>query len=194
MNPTNEKPKLAAPGAGLPWLELQVMRRIFSFKVKRMNRAGRVTLLDREKDAILARIENVSPDRLSQRVLIKRPPFLEDSSRFWSVYMTLEHLKIVNLAAAFAIRSLGKGQVPDQEASIASVKPSPDAGPEVVDAFIQSCDLLATCAAKLETHQTEATYTHPWFGPMNAAGWHLLGGVHLGIHIKQIDKILAASK
>jgi hypothetical protein len=32
-------------------------------------------------------------------VLIARPRGLEDSSRYWSVWMTLDHLRIVHLAA-----------------------------------------------------------------------------------------------
>ena len=34
--------------------------------------------------------------RVGRRVLIRRPPGLEDSSRYWSAFMTLEHLRIVH--------------------------------------------------------------------------------------------------
>lgn len=34
-------------------------------------------------------------------------------------------------------------------------------------------------------------FLHPWFGPVDAADWHALAGTHLGIHRKQIERIVA---
>jgi hypothetical protein len=38
--------------------------------------------------------------------------------------------------------------------------------------------------------RTKARFAHPWFGPLDAAGWHLMAGMHLSIHRVQIERIL----
>ena len=40
--------------------------------------------------------------------------------------------------------------------------------------------------------QTAARYRHPWFGPLDAAGWHALAATHMGVHRRQLERILAA--
>jgi hypothetical protein len=37
---------------------------------------------------------------------------------------------------------------------------------------------------------TKVRHPHPWFGPLDAAGWKFLGGFHLGLHRGQIELIL----
>jgi hypothetical protein len=86
-----------------------------------------------------------------------------------------------------------RGLTPAGEASIAAVKPSVAAGPEVVAAYETSCDALASVVASSPTLNTAVRFPHPWFGPLDAAGWHALAGVHMGIHRAQIERILAGS-
>lgn len=76
---------------------------------------------------------------------------MEDSSRYWSVFMTLDHLRIVNLGVADAIRLLGQDKVPERKADTATVKPSPEAGIGVVDDFELSCKLIERCAPACPT-------------------------------------------
>ena len=40
------------------------------------------------------------------------------------------------------------------------------------------------------TLNTALKFAHPWFGAMNAEDWHLLAGIHMSIHRKQIEAIL----
>lgn len=115
---------------------------------------------------------------------------MEDSSRYWSVFMTLDHLRIVNMGIADTIRLLGLGQVPARRADTATVKPSPEAAIGAVDDFALSCNLIERCAAQLTDLRTEVRYDHPWFGPLDAAGWYFVAGFHLGLHRKQIEKII----
>jgi hypothetical protein len=49
--------------------------------------------------------------------------------------------------------------------------------------------LLAAVAAAGNL-KTELRYAHPWFGPLDAAGWHTLAAGHLGIHRVQIEQII----
>lgn len=144
------------------------------------------------RDLILETVRNRDADIGSRRVLIKRLPGMEDSSRHWSVFMTLDHLRIVNLAVAETVRSLGEGIVPERKASTADVKPSPDADSAVVSAFEDSCDQVLSSARGVGDLRTEARFAHPWFGGLDAAGWHFMAPFHMRLHLRQIDSILRA--
>ncbi|MBX3389322.1 MAG: hypothetical protein KF691_07680 [Phycisphaeraceae bacterium] len=50
--------------------------------------------------------ESLSAGAAAERVLIPRLRGLEDSSRYWSVWMMLDHLRIVNSQVAMVIASL----------------------------------------------------------------------------------------
>jgi hypothetical protein len=104
--------------------------------------------------------------------------------------MTLEHLRIVHESLAHLIGELVREVTPPGAASTAAVQPSADVGPEVLAAFEASCDAFASTVAASPSLNTRARYPHPWFGPLNAAGWHALAGMHMGIHRVQIARIL----
>jgi len=38
--------------------------------------------------------------------------------------------------------------------------------------------------------EDRAALPHPWFGPLDAAGWHALAAGHMAIHRVQIERIL----
>ncbi len=184
------EPKLGPPGAGLPWLELKVAKFGFHFLNRRMTREKSGALLKRECAAILELARLCDAETGSKRVLINRVRGMEDSSRYWSVFMTLDHLRIVNMAAADTMRLLHQGEVPERRADTAAVKPSPEAAMGVIKDFEFSCKLVERCAARISDLSTNARYNHPWFGPLDAAGWYFLAGFHLQLHRKQIIKII----
>lgn len=190
----NETPKLAAPGAGLPGIELQIARVLFTLRAWTHDRQ-RIDALFRQERALVADLVRSCPaGRLSERVLIPRPRGLEDSSRHWSVLMTLDHLRIVNLACASIIRELSEGRVPSGKASTADVKPSPDVTESVISAYEASCDDVLAAVASAKNLDDPARFAHPWFGTMSARRWHVLAAVHLGLHRKQLEAILADFK
>lgn len=185
------EPELAPPGAGLPKIELLIARMLFALRRWTGSRRSFDARFARERESIRALVRDLSPEAGARRVLIRRPPGLEDSSRYWSVWMTLDHLRIVNDALAGVIGALARGIVPEGAASTAAVKPSAEAGPGIVAAYEASCDALAAAVAAVPNLNTSARYTHPWFGPLSAAGWHALAGGHMGIHRVQIERIRA---
>ncbi len=188
---TQTEPKLAAPGAGLPKIELFVGRQLFALRRLTGNRNSFDARFRKERELIRALVSSCDADSAARRVLIRRPPGLEDSSRYWSLWMTLDHLRIVHHEFVRVIGALTRGILPEGEASTAAVKPSADVSAAVVAAYEESCDaLLATIAASPNLN-TAVRYAHPWFGPLNASGWHALAGVHMGIHRVQIERILA---
>jgi hypothetical protein len=88
--------RLAPPGAGLPKVELLVARWLFQWRRARGSRQSFTEAFQRERGRIRLSIGDLSPDACAQRVLIPRLRGLEDSSRYWSVWMTLDHLRIVH--------------------------------------------------------------------------------------------------
>ncbi len=194
MNPpnTNQPPHLAAPGAGLPKIELFFARLMVRWKARRTDRTSAAATFARERDAILLRLEAVPQEQLTTQVLIKRLPGLEDSSRYWSVLMTIDHLRIVNKELAGVIASLAAGQIPKRAVSTAAVKPDENVDLSVIPAFENGCREFEISVAAQTELRTEQRHVHPWFGPMDAAAWHFMAGFHMGLHRQQIERILKA--
>jgi hypothetical protein len=187
-------PHLAPPGAGLPPVELFVARALFAVTRWTGNRQKFSAHFDRERQQIRTLVGACDAERGSQRVLIRRIPGLEDSSRNWSVWMTLDHLRIVHESIARVIISLTAGTIPPGAASTTAVKPSPAAGPAALAEFEASCDALAAVVAASPDLNTRVRYAHPWFGPLTAAGWHALSATHLQIHRTQLERIFKTLK
>lgn len=184
------QPKLAPPGAGLPKVELLIARLRFWWARRRGNRNIFNAQIESEREAMLDRMKALSPEAAARRVLIPRLRGIEDSSRHWSVWMTLEHLRITNTLFGRVIHSLAHGNVPERVASTAAVKPDPGVDGSVVEGFDRSCDFVLQTAGKVENLATKARYRHPWFGLLDAAGWHAVVAFHLGLHRRQIERIV----
>ena len=126
-------PTLQPPGAGLPWIERMVARYIvFPRTCRRMTWGSAAEAFQTEGAKILAIWDGLPPDRLTQRVLIKRFPGIEDSSRHWSLAMTVEHLNIVGPALMGVIASLRAGKTPAGAARVADVKPKGELEPATI--------------------------------------------------------------
>lgn len=194
MTPSSSsfRPVLAPPGAGLPPLELFFARILFGVSRRMTSREAAAAAIVEQRGKIEALVGSCDRERAAQRVLIKRLPGLEDSSRDWSVWMTLDHLRIVNRAIAGTLRELLAGRVVERVASTADVKPSPEAGAAVLGEFQRSCDELLQLNADARSLRTRLRYAHPWFGPLDGAGWFFMAGFHLSLHRTQVERILAA--
>lgn len=184
-------PILEAPGAGLPAPELWIARLLFALRRKLGGRESFTAGFTRERAAILELVATCDPGLRGRPVLIPRLRGMEDSSRHWSVWMTLEHLRLTNAIFGRVIASLARGEVPARKASTAEVKPRADVGEAVEPAFEASCDALLAAVAEVPDLKTAAMYAHPWFGPLDAAGWHALAAMHMAIHRRQMANIIA---
>ena len=185
-----EEPKLAPPGAGLPKPELFIARLIFAVQSRQGNRDTFNARFTQERETIRRLVDSCSASSAATRVLIQRIPGLEDSSRYWSVWMTLDHLRIVNQGIAKTIDSLSKEIARPGSASTAAVKPNPAVDSTVREAFEKSCDAVLASVAAAPNLKTKTRFTHPWFGPLDASGWHAMAGSHMAVHRKQIERIL----
>ena len=191
---SHEEPRLEPPGAGLPMLELGIARVLFRLRRWTGSRDSFTGHFQRERAAIHQLVRAVDAAQARQRVLITRVRGLEDSSRNWSVWMTLDHLRIVNGRMAEVIASLSRGKVPPGEASTAAVKPRPDVTAGVMADYEASCEAVLAAVAGAPRLKTPARFAHPWFGPLDASGWHALAGAHMGIHRVQLERILQGLK
>jgi len=181
---------LAPPGAGLPKVELFFANLIFRWGLWRSDHDRAVSAFASLRREILTLTKDCSVEAGTRRVLIRRLPGLEDSSRFWSVFMTLDHLRIVNDEIARTVTLLLAGQVPSQPASTAAVKPQ-EVGPEVREAFAAACARLEAAVGDRTSLATATRHRHPWFGPLDARAWHFMAGFHMRLHRQQLERIRA---
>lgn len=183
-------PRLAPPGAGIPAIERLIGGAIFALRRWRGTRERFAAEFERERAAIAGQCAGRSDDHLARRTLIPRLRGLEDSSRYWSVWMTLDHLHIVNDEITRVITDLTAGRTPAGTASTAAVKPRENVDASVRASYDDSCEKLAALVASRPSLRTTLRYPHPWFGPLDAAGWHAMAAMHMGIHRAQIACIL----
>ena len=188
---TSTAPQLAPPGAGLPAIELWVARLLFSLTRRRGTRETFASKFEQEHAAIRALVNSCPETQRGQQILIERPRGLEDSSRNWSVWMTLDHLRITNTAVTGIISALTAGKVPPGKASTAAVKPSPAADAEVEAEFERSCEGVLAAITTAPDLKTQVRFAHPWFGPLDAFGWAAMAGTHMRVHRVQIQSIVA---
>lgn len=184
-------PKLDAPGAGLPRMELLVATISFLVYRKLHDRDYASRHFHKEARQLLDVVNHISQDRGRAQVLTERFFGIEDSSRFWSPYMVLHHLIIVDSAIIKVIETLAVGKSDLREAKIADVKPNPDSGPEVIEQFQIVVQDYQERLTKISDLATARTHAHPWFGKLDGHGWHCLAALHHGIHKRQLTGILA---
>ena len=114
-------PQLDAHGKGLPKFELFIARIMVGWKARRTTRLEAAAQFEYEKIEVLKILRGTDPTDGGRQMLIKRLRGLEDSSRFWSIYMTADHLRIVNDRMGEAIRYLIGGVPPAQVVGTADV-------------------------------------------------------------------------
>lgn len=191
-NDQNLPVKLAPAGAGVPWYQKLIFQYIVAPFI-----AGRTDWVVSEQNfhkingRILKEIESLSEKQLTTKILIPPITGLEDSSRFWSAAMTLEHLLIVSELMMTAITDLTNGEIPQIKVSTADVKPS---GKIKADEVISEFKLMVSDDYKkfflnLKNKNSELRFLHPWFGLLTAKQWFWVMSIHHGVHLKQIREI-----
>lgn len=188
----NPEPKLAPPGAGVPLYQRLALRFIVRPFV-----AGRTPWEISEArfrkiaEKIEAELALIPADKLDVKVLVPPMPGLEDSSRFWSAKMVLEHIVIVGIGIRGIIRSLDAGMIPPVIADTAKVKPfGAYTAADSLEIFRHFCSTdFPALLPSLNRRELKLRHAHPWFGKMNVLEWYWLLAVHQGIHLKQLREI-----
>lgn len=189
MTSQNE-PRLAPPGAGVP-LTQKIFLRFFvrPFIAEKNSWEKSKESFEKVTAKILNEVEGLSEAQLNQKVLVPPQQGLEDSSRFWSVAMVLEHMAIAGRRFIGPIESLTHGKIPQEVLDPASVKPSGQlTAQECVEDF-KKFALQEFPKIKVGDRNSQLKLFHPWFGPMTAQAWYWLLGPHQYLHLKQIRTI-----
>jgi hypothetical protein len=151
--------------------------------------------IERTAQRLLDKTAPLSPERLTTPKLIHRLRGLEDSSRFWSPSMVLEHLCITGKGTAQFILLLSNGRHPDRAVSTAAVKPTGKDPMLMREEFRALHSGLRQQLADAAGNQWDGpTHAHPWFGPLTAGDWLCMMAMHMQLHEQQLDRILAAGK
>jgi hypothetical protein len=185
-------PQLEPPGAGIPWPERTLIGAGARAAARFVSKDRLTRLFRAEAERAIALARGLSEQQGRERVLIERFIGIEDASRQWSVYMTLEHLVIVNTAIAAILPQLYSGRVVGTEVRVEEVKPVPEAGPEQIDDLEALVARYVEIVDKLGNLRAGTSLPHPWFGPLSAAQWHALATVHNSTHRRQIERIKRA--
>jgi hypothetical protein len=174
--------------------------------------SGATHLLEREGRALIARADRFDRKRLERRVLVAPMIGLEDSSRYWSYAMVLEHLAIIGRATEEVIVRLARRELPERSVRTAELKPSPACeAPSAVAAYSAFLTAFSQRMATVVPPRAEAPaeriairprrpaslasraeFPHPWFGPLDAFEWVCFLPMHQRIHVRQADRILRA--
>lgn len=188
---------LDKPGAGIPFYQALYLRLyVKPFISARSDWDADTRAFNLINEKLLNAVGKLDEVQLSKRVLVPRQRGLEDSSRYWSAAMALEHLLIVGTGVKNIIINLSKGIVPDGKADTATVKPS--GTPTAKEVLEQYRAFAASAPAEIDNavkdRKSAAKFAHPWFGPFTAHQWHWLLAVHTGLHLKQVRAIIAGLK
>ena len=192
---SNSSPQenLAAPGAGLPRLQAFALRRVIFpayCLTTSWDKALELFLHEGEKVAVAA--QSLSPEALQTRVLIHAPMGIEDSSRYWSVAMVLEHLIEVGSRIATGVVELTHGLMVSVKADIAEVKPKGRNDVDIVSAYrVFLGDYQDKLVNQTGNRNAQNTAPHPWFGDLTPQRWVCLGAIHQQIHRRQMDRIIS---
>lgn len=198
-------PKLQAPGAGLPFLQGLFLRYImFPQQMRKYDGLAAIETLRRETARIVELTAPLNEEEFFTPVLIDPLPGLEDSSRYWSAAMVMEHLIICMRPMTQIAETLARGVEMNVQISTAAVKPQ---GGRITprDEWIALFTTAAEeCAKRLETIATVPDVVnppkdaprvhHPFFGQVPAKGWVWVMGAHQVTHRRQIRGIVKALK
>lgn len=182
--------RLGKPGAGLPLLQRLVLKYFLGPYIStRDDWAGDIRDFDAVNAKTFAAIEGLEDNQLTTRVLVPKQTGLEDSSRYWSVAMTLDHICIVGEGVRDIILSLSNGVVPNRKVDTAKVKPECNEISAVARFRDFATLTMSDIDARLGDKDALATLEHPWFGPFTLRQWHWLLAVHGDIHLRQLKAI-----
>ncbi len=185
-------PRLAPPGAGIPAYQMWAGKHIFlPWWCLRVTPRRVPDVMDRQGRRILHLGEDLSAADRERRVLVPPQIGLEDSSRFHSWAMVVEHLTIIGDALARVLTALTHGRVPPGEVSTADFKPrgGRPAGEIVEEYRAMLGRFRRTVLEECGDWRSPTRFGHPWFGPLVARQWVRFGPFHQTIHITQARRI-----
>ena len=186
------EPRLAPPGAPLPFLERVLLKYyVGPFMAKRAPIDASRERFEKLHAKTIEVARSIPPEMLTHKVLVPRQSGLEDSSRYWSAAMTLEHMLMVGEGCCHIIRELSAGRDPNVRPRTERLKPKgAGAGLELIEQFARFTErCMPEMLPLVAERDSQTSEVHPWFGPMRARAWFWLLGVHAAVHYRQLKEI-----
>ena len=186
-------PQLEAPGAGFPvWQRLA--GKYFYLPLWCLYSSWERTpdVLEEQAGRLLQGAASLGNELVRRRVLIPPLVGLEDSSRYDSYAMVLEHLTIVGHAVARIVVDITHGRRHTVALRTAEVKAEGLAAPSEVAAGYREM-LAAFRHAALDPgadRRSPLRHDHPFFGALDAYQWLCFATLHQVVHLKQARAIL----
>lgn len=185
--------KLEKPGAGLPLAESLVLRFwVGPVMSKKASWEENWRRFDKTTASLLKLVDPLDETQLTTKVLVPSQRGLEDSSRYWSAAMLLEHLVIVGQQVKGGVLALSRDVIPKGKASVAAVKPPGQmTGAEAVALYKNFASTLkADIDTGVKDKDSKAKFRHPWLGPLTCRQWQWLFAAHQSIHLHQLHEIV----
>lgn len=188
-------PRLAPPGAGLPFLEGLFLRfAVYPWTMLAFDWRQALAGFEKEAARILTLAESLSSENFFKTALVHRLTGMEDSSRNWSVAMTLEHLIVTMRGMTQIAETLAAGKPLNVSVSTAAVKPKGGTTLAQRDILTSFKNAAAEAQARLlpfaDTVSSQHKVSHPFFGAIPAKGWVWTLHQHQVLHRKQIEEII----
>ncbi len=188
-------PTLKPPGHPLPLIQRALLRCVIGpFLSKRDSWETMRSRYELLVSKIIQVSESISETERQIPILVDPIVGLEDSSRFWSVDMTLEHLVTVSRHMESMILVLARGEKPTVVADTAKVKPKENEEKFLTEFKAYAPLLYQNLDLQMKNRESQITHRHPWFGMINAKQWYWVLAGHQGIHYQQIKQIVKQLK
>jgi hypothetical protein len=183
--------RLEPPGAGLrSWEQVAVRRIIFPFFRVNTSWEGAQRQFEREGERILSQCGDLPTELLFKRVLVPRLFGIEDSSRYWSPAMVLEHLTMVGTRMGEIIVALSRHRPARPIVDMKDMKPSGRAAEDIVQQFGVFLKVFADAMEeRVQDRRSECRCRHPRFGSLDAHGWCCLAALHQRLHRRHLNAI-----
>jgi hypothetical protein len=183
---------LEKPGAGIAWYYQRFNHLLVTPLVaNRASWAQSRRRLPALHQAVRRAVSGLNEAGCRQRVLVPRLLGLEDSSRYWSVAMTVRHLHIVSPFMAQVVVRLSHREDIAERVDFAAVKPEVERNAtDAIAAYLDFADgVLDELEVKVGDRDSKTTLPHPWYGPLTARGWFWLLATHTLVHLRQVRAI-----
>jgi hypothetical protein len=175
----------------LPRLEGLVLRYVLfpvGDAVLSLERAKALFLAEGER--ILRLADRIDGGLFSKQILIPRLRGIEDSSRYWSIEMVMEHLIITGSMMRGIIQDLLASRTPSVRVDTANLKPKGGRGRAMKEDFREFLRQFHSDLSQFKSdRQSGLRHFHPWLGHLTAKQWQTLAAMHQRLHRRQAESI-----
>lgn len=141
-------------------------------------------------------LDKLGDEQASQQVQVPKMLGVDEDMRGWSVFEIIEHNTIVNRALTSRIKFLMTGEeTPEFQNFDVKRDVMPGLGEHPfgraeISQFTQSVDDHMETVSGYGDMKNSAIGKHPVFGNFTAHQFHVMFGFHLGLHLKQAQKVV----